>query len=119
MGERYTSDKEISECIDTLHEHYGSAYDYHITSEGKEDDFKHITNNAKVPLKYHLGVDEVTTFHHMVMADVLVVAMSTFSLDAAFLNAHVHDLWTIKQTLPSMAAIAPGNLVLDNKLRKC
>lgn len=59
----------------------------HIFSEGNEDDFKDIvdaypTNNIVM----HINENIQSTFHHLVMADVLIIAKSSFSYCAALLN---------------------------------
>lgn len=58
----------------------------HVFSEGRAADFEMLTlvPNAKVHL--HLGAPLMATFHHMAMADSLVMASSTLSDTAAFLS---------------------------------
>ena len=58
---------------------------FHILSEGDLADFREITD-VHPGMTWHLNDDVKLSYHHMVMADVLVPALSAFSRTAAFLS---------------------------------
>lgn len=55
-----------------------------IFSEGNMDDFGSLT--ALPNLEFHLNMDVYSTYHHMVMADVLIVGKGNFAFTASYLN---------------------------------
>ena len=59
---------------------------FHIYSQGDDADFSEI---AKDGILFHLNECPFTTFHHMVSADVLVMAKSSFSYSAALFSKGV------------------------------
>jgi hypothetical protein len=61
----------------------------HIFSEGTEKDFEDIvTNFPNNKFEMHISEEIQTTFHHLVMADVLVLSRSSFSYCAGLLNVN-------------------------------
>ena len=59
----------------------------HIFSEGKSDDFLDISNSfPDNKFMFHLNENIQSTFHALVMADILVVSKSSFAYCAALLN---------------------------------
>jgi hypothetical protein len=78
----------VVRCIQHVIGAIGADASVHIFSEGKRADFAYLWDNVTKPLAFHLSEEPLTTFHHMVAADALVVAKSTFSLAAAFLSTN-------------------------------
>jgi len=84
---RYNKDSQISNCVNAivplLREEYPqrSGVRVHVFSEGNESAF-HFGFNASM----HLSTPEAEAFHHLVAADALVIATSTFSWTAAFIS---------------------------------
>jgi len=77
-----------NECITSLKRFYGNSAKsmrFHILSEGDLADFREITD-VHPGMTWHLNDDVKLSYHHMVMADVLVPALSAFSRTAAFLS---------------------------------
>ena len=80
--------------IDTLEEIGGKvrpiAWDVHIFSQGKMEEFTEITEIIHVDpenvLTFHLDEDVFETFHHLASADVLVMSRSDFSFVAGLLS---------------------------------
>lgn len=58
---------------------------FHIYSEGSTEEFSEFYNYDKSVI-LHLNESPFTTFHHMVFADILVTAKSSFSYSAALLS---------------------------------
>ena len=59
----------------------------HIFSEGEENDFQDIVEAfSEIKIVMHINEEIQLTFHHLVMADVLVLAKSSFSYCAGLLN---------------------------------
>ncbi|UCE36779.1 MAG: hypothetical protein JSW00_14875 [Thermoplasmata archaeon] len=86
---RYTSNrfvlgivKEVSDALSDL----GQKPIFHIYSQGYKRDFSEIDQNG---IDFHLNECVFTTFHHMVSADVLVMAKSSFSYSAALFSKGV------------------------------
>ena len=62
-------------------------YNITIFSEGDEEDFKDIVNAyPTMKIVMHINENIQSSFHHLVMADVLIIAKSSFSYCAALLN---------------------------------
>ncbi|WP_367871106.1 hypothetical protein [Luteolibacter sp. Populi] len=57
----------------------------HLMSEGSRTDFD-LAERLEVPCELHLDECPFMTFHHLVMADTLITAKSTFSYFAGILN---------------------------------
>ena len=59
----------------------------HIFSEGNEEDLKDIVDAyPTMEIVLHMNENIQSTFHHLVMANVLIIAKSSFSYCAALLN---------------------------------
>lgn len=71
--------REISSTLKGL----GDEPVFHIYSQGDEEEFSDIARNGIV---FHLNECPFSTFHHMVSADVLVMAKSSFSYSAALFS---------------------------------
>jgi hypothetical protein len=79
-AERYTTNAEIlyvQQQIASLQ----CDFAFHVFSQGKPEDFKELAG-----LTLHLDEDPLDTFHHLMTADVLVMAKSSFSYAAALLS---------------------------------
>jgi hypothetical protein len=59
----------------------GLPFDFHLFSQGKPEDFREFEG-----VTLHLDEDVLDTFHHLVEADILVMARSAFSCVAGFLS---------------------------------
>jgi len=84
--EKYTSNYFVStiirECSSALSD-LGVGLAFHIYSEGNKEEFLDIAHSG---IDFHLNENIFTTFHHMVSADVLVMAKSSFSYSAALFS---------------------------------
>jgi len=77
-----------NECIASLKAFYGNSdkpVRFHILSEGELSDFRKM-DDTHPGMVWHLNGDPKLAYHHMVMADVLVPALSAFSRTAGFLS---------------------------------
>ena len=84
MPGRFVSNGLIAQCVINVTRRIRGA-SVHIFSEGLREDFGSL---LKVPRVYfHLNWPLDLTFHHLVMADALIMAKSTMSDCAAFLNS--------------------------------
>lgn len=63
----------------------GKPLRLHVMSEGKPGDFAFV-EELGIPCSLHLDECPFSTFHHLVMADTLITAKSTFSYFAGVLN---------------------------------
>lgn len=88
-SKRYTSNsfvlsiiKELSSVLSSS----GRELVFHIYSQGCSKEFLEIEHSAII---FHLNESPFTTFHHMVSADVLVMAKSSFSYSAALFSKGV------------------------------
>ena len=85
-SKRYTSNHFVSNIIkkiSTVLNDYGHKPIFHIYSQGDDADFSEIAQDS---IFFHLNECQFTTFHHMVSADVLVMARSSFSYSAALFS---------------------------------
>uniref|UniRef100_A0AB39JFH8 Uncharacterized protein n=1 Tax=Florenciella sp. virus SA2 TaxID=3240092 RepID=A0AB39JFH8_9VIRU len=81
---RYTSNEQYIELLKKMNLDNGVI---HIFSEGEEKSFQDIVDafpNNKFMM--HINENIQSTFHHFVMADVLILAKSSFSYCAGLLN---------------------------------
>src|SRR3989304_8369349 len=88
-SKRYTSNSFILSIIKELSSVLSSSEKepvFHIYSQGCAKEFLEIDHNAVV---FRLNECPFTTFHHMVSADVLVMAKSSFSYSAALFSKGV------------------------------
>jgi hypothetical protein len=76
-GRRFTSNKDILKIYNKIINLLPDAK-FHLFSEGLFDDFREFSD-----IELHLNEDALTTFHHLVMANILVMAKSSFSYSAA------------------------------------
>mmetsp|Transcript_18687 Transcript_18687/g.22947 ORF Transcript_18687/g.22947 Transcript_18687/m.22947 type:complete len:308 (-) Transcript_18687:340-1263(-) len=87
---RYTSDESLSRCLSKIVPNLRSQYKrdvgIHIFSEGSIDDFNVSLVHSNVQIQFHLNAGVALTFHHLVVADALVIAHSSFSITAAFVS---------------------------------
>ena len=72
----------IREIIMKISEKYNSP-SIHIYSEGNLDTFKNLLD---LNINFHLNEDPLLTIHHLIKADVLFMAKSSFSYIASFYN---------------------------------
>ena len=62
----------------------------HVFSEGEDSDFQDIIDAfGDVNVVMHINENICVTFHHLVMADIMVVARSSFSYCAGLINKNV------------------------------
>lgn len=87
---RYTSNQQIMDGLINLQRFSGDIMKtVHLFSEGNPEDFDDIVKfceKQSFNCKVHVENDIWSTYHHMVMADVLVAAQSSLSLGAALIN---------------------------------
>jgi hypothetical protein len=84
--DRYTHNyfiKRIVEQISNVLSELKVKYIFHIYSEGIVENFSEFNDDNII---FHLNECPFTTFHHMVSADVLVMAKSAFSYSAALFS---------------------------------
>jgi hypothetical protein len=61
--------------------------DHNIHIFSQNNIFKKYKDLEKIDnIKFHLDIDSITTFHHLCNADILVIALSSFSYLAAIYN---------------------------------
>lgn len=87
-GKRYLSNSEISQALIGLNRAY-SVNVVHFFSEGVENDFQTVIGTCKaigVKCVWHLDSPVLAAHYSLSIADILVVATSSFSGSAAFLN---------------------------------
>jgi len=85
-SKRYTSNRfvlSITKGISSTLKDLGEEPVFHIYSQGDEEKFVSLVEDGTV---FHLNECPFTTFHHMVSADVLVMAKSSFSCSAALFS---------------------------------
>tara|TARA_Y100000768_G_scaffold378998_1_gene354125 strand:- start:2940 stop:4847 length:1908 start_codon:yes stop_codon:yes gene_type:complete len=83
---RYTSNEHYIELLKKMDLNNSII---HIFSEGTEKDFEDIvTNFPNNNFVMHISKEIKLTFHHLVMADVLVLSKSSFSYCAGLLNTN-------------------------------
>jgi hypothetical protein len=80
---RYSSNAEYISLLSK--HHWPQNVQFHIFSEGNEDDFKDILQIYPYT-KLHISKDIQLTFHCLVEADVLIMSKSSFCYAAALLN---------------------------------
>jgi hypothetical protein len=81
---RFTGNHEY---IDLLHKLDISVEVVHIFSEGKPEDFEEILNAfPSIYFVMHLNEEITSTFHHLVMSDILIISKSSLSYCAGLLN---------------------------------
>ncbi|MAV56355.1 MAG: hypothetical protein CMI79_02315 [Candidatus Pelagibacter sp.] len=84
---RFTTNKQY---IDLLKKINLDNSIIHIFSEGEENDFQDIVEAfSEIKVVMHINEEIQLTFHHLVMADVLVLAKSSFSYCAGLLNKNI------------------------------
>ena len=101
--DRLTSDGELAACAVRVRRSLpsvgpgGDAVAWHVFSEGKAREFEPLRRAFEAAglgrLQLHLDEPIEETFHHLVMADALVVAKSSFSWAAAYLGAPTRPLF--------------------------
>jgi hypothetical protein len=85
---RYISDDEISQGLIALYKAYAVRV-IHFFSEGDEADFQLITHTCAalgIECVWHLNSSLLATHYSLSIADILVMARSSFSGTAGFLN---------------------------------
>ncbi len=85
-SKRYTNNSFVSNIIRGISSALNDLVTepvFHIYSQGDEKEFLDFAHNEIV---FHLNESSFTTFHHMVSADVLVMAKSSFSYSAALFS---------------------------------
>ena len=86
-GKRWLNDSMTLQCADHVLNETKTAYSgciqLHIMSEGKKEDFTAFEHLHPV---YHLSMDALVTFHHMVIADILILSWSTYAYAAGYIN---------------------------------
>ena len=90
MYRRYRGNNAYIKCMKALSERYrdvGKPLAFHIFSEGEMADFQSIIDEFPDAI-FHLDADIKLTHYHMVMADALVTAISSFSRTAGFLSTN-------------------------------
>lgn len=85
--DRWMSIKTYVNIINQIYNFWGNQAVFHIYSDGTVKDLEELVNLPNII--FHLREDVFTTFHHMVMADVLVVGKSSFSALAGHLQNKV------------------------------
>ncbi len=88
-SKRYTSNRfvlSITKGISSTLKDLGKEPVFHIYSQGDEEKFVGLVEDGTV---FHLNECPFTTFHHMVSADVLVMAKSSFSYSAALFSSGI------------------------------
>jgi hypothetical protein len=88
FAERFTSNEEILAFHDALLARLKAVSKVRVRlfSEGDPDDYREF---ARRGIELHLNEDAFTTFHHLVMADVLLVAKSSFIYLAGVLGGGI------------------------------
>lgn len=82
---RYTSNIDYINIVKKLG--YVPSAVIHIFSEGDEKDFQDIVDAFHdIKIVMHINENICSTFHHLVMSDILVVARSSFSYCAGLIN---------------------------------
>lgn len=85
---RFTSNEDIIKHLHKYEKKDNIAY--HIISEGKDDDFKDISQQFP-NIRLHLNLNICKTFHIMVEADTLIMSKSSFCYSAALINKKIVD----------------------------
>jgi len=96
MYRRYRGNNAYIKCMKALSERYrdvGKPLSFHLFSEGEQSDFQSIIDEFP-DATLHLDTDIKLTHYHMVMADALVTAMSSFSRTAGFLS--INDVYYLE-----------------------
>ena len=84
---RYVCNSKYIEILNKIDLEYSII---HIFSEGDPEDFTEISNSfPNNTIIFHLNENVQSTFHALVMADVLVISKSSFSYCAALFNKNV------------------------------
>jgi hypothetical protein len=84
--DRYTLDSTIVNQINQLSRQLAALpHEFHVYSEGSEDDLGAIRNRAEM----HLDGDVFDCLHSLISADIFVMAKSSFSYTAALLSRGV------------------------------
>ncbi len=73
--------------INQIYSIYGNRAVFHIYSDGTYNDIKELVCLSNIVL--HLKEDVFSTFHHMIIADILVVGKSSFSALAGHLCSNI------------------------------
>lgn len=96
---RFTSNRDYVNCIQRLKYKYRDVenLDFYIFSERDGSNFSEI-ETFHPDVKFLLDTDVKATYHHMVMADVLVLARSEFSKTAGLISPK-GDIFLVKQCL--------------------
>lgn len=108
---RYTSNAQIVQGLTALHVVRPIAV-VHFFSEGKKKDFQDIIDvcvHLKIECKWHLNESVMATHYSLSIADVLVVAHSSFSASAGLLNEKIvlHEQSLLK---PNITKLQPMDL---------
>lgn len=85
--DRWTNIEVYENIICQIYNVWGDHAVFHIYSDGTKKDLKRLMGLPNVVL--HIREDVFSTFHHMVLADVLVVGKSSFSALAGHLQRKV------------------------------
>jgi len=88
FSERFTGDDEVLAFHDALRGRLAGWPEVKVRlfSQGKAEDFRAFAERG---IELHLDEDVFTTFHHLVSADVLLVAKSSFSYLAGVIGGNV------------------------------
>ena len=115
MKRRFTS----NDTIRTLQRQLSGVGKFHLFSQGNPEDFREFDDTV-----LHLNEDPLDTFHHLVSADILIMAKSSFSYTAALLSNGVKiyepffylplDDWVIRDTLLTSEQLETLNRRIDH-----
>jgi hypothetical protein len=88
FAERFTGDEEVLAFHDALLARLAGwpEVEVRLFSQGKAEDFRAFAERG---VELHLDEDVFATFHHLVCADVLLVAKSSFSYLAGVIGGNV------------------------------
>lgn len=99
----WRSNERIVQCMHSLR--LGGFFKLLVFSQGSIHEFESIRQAIGVEIEFFLDFDVYATFHHMVMAEVLVVGMGNFALTASYLNhgrvVSYHDDFDVMKGVPN------------------
>lgn len=112
--DRWMNMKVYTNVINQIRNASGDCVVFHIYSDGTIEDLKRLIDLPDIIL--HLQEDVFSTFHHMVLADVLVASKSSFSALAGHLQHKVKIVqsWNSIANIPSSLKRSVGLFTWEN-----
>lgn len=112
--DRWMNIEAYVKIINQIHNLCGNDAIFHIYSDGTTNDLEKLTSLSGVIL--HLQEDVFSTFHHMIMADVLVIGKSSFSALAGHLQNKIKIVqsWSSINDTPKSLKRSVGPFIWEN-----